>query len=71
VFQALFVEGLTTREAATQISGRGLGLSAVEQAIRALGGRILVESEAGRGTTFQFILPLQATDAAHPDRSTP
>jgi chemotaxis protein histidine kinase CheA len=52
--KALFADGLSTREAATDISGRGIGMAAILQATAALGGEIALRSQAGRGTTVQF-----------------
>jgi two-component system phosphate regulon sensor histidine kinase PhoR len=43
---------------ARQQEGSGLGLSIVRHVIRAHRGRILVDSEPGRGSTFTLILPL-------------
>jgi signal transduction histidine kinase len=37
--------------------GFGLGLAIVRQAVRALGGRVELESEPGRGTTVRVVLP--------------
>jgi signal transduction histidine kinase len=39
--------------------GLGLGLHICENIIRAHGGRIWAESEAGKGATFQFTLPVR------------
>jgi two-component system chemotaxis sensor kinase CheA len=58
---ALFADGVSSRDQATETSGRGVGMSAVKQAVEALGGSITVDSERGVGTTFRFALPV--TDA--------
>ena len=39
--------------------GTGLGMAITKQIIDVMGGEISVESEAGKGTTFRFTLPLQ------------
>jgi two-component system, chemotaxis family, sensor kinase CheA len=61
---ALFAEGISTRDAASQISGRGVGLSALWSATAALGGRIDVVSEPNLGTTFSFCFRDGRRDAA-------
>jgi signal transduction histidine kinase len=40
-------------------AGSGLGLSIARQLVQAHGGRIRVESDLGRGTTFTVELPAQ------------
>ncbi len=54
----IFQSDLSTSPAITEISGRGLGMAIVRERVQKLGGRIAVESEAGRGTTFRITLPL-------------
>ncbi|WP_434046881.1 MULTISPECIES: sensor histidine kinase [Sorangium] len=44
---------------ARQQEGSGLGLSIVKHVIRAHGGRILVDSEPGKGSTFTLMLPIR------------
>ncbi|HWB76526.1 MAG TPA: ATP-binding protein [Nannocystaceae bacterium] len=58
--RALFAEGFTTKEVVTAISGRGVGMAAIAEATRQLGGRIVLRSELGRGTTFEFRFPASA-----------
>nr|HEX4318921.1 ATP-binding protein [Kofleriaceae bacterium] len=54
---AILSDGLTTRGEATQTSGRGIGLAAVREACRELGGTIDVTSEPGHGSSFCFRFP--------------
>jgi signal transduction histidine kinase/HAMP domain-containing protein len=51
--QALFADGLSTREEVSDTSGRGIGLAAVWHVIADLGGHIDVQSTWGRGTRFE------------------
>lgn len=50
--------GLSTAEAVTDISGRGVGMDIVKSRIEALNGGIEVRTEPGRGTAFVIRLPL-------------
>lgn len=52
--EALMADGLSTRDQATDTSGRGVGLSAVKQIVQQTGGRMRITSEAGHGTRFAF-----------------
>ncbi|MGZ3729192.1 MAG: CHASE domain-containing sensor histidine kinase [Bdellovibrionota bacterium] len=52
----------------TEISGLGLGLYIVKQILELQGGRIRVESEAGKGSRFVVELPLEARVEAPPAR---
>jgi chemotaxis protein histidine kinase CheA/ActR/RegA family two-component response regulator len=57
--------GFSTRDAVTEISGRGVGLDVVATRLRALGGSLDIRSEAGRGLTIElrFQASLVATHA--------
>jgi signal transduction histidine kinase len=55
--EALFAQGVSSRAEVTATSGRGVGLSAVREVVMALGGRIKIWSELGRGTEFAIHLP--------------
>lgn len=52
--QALFADGLSTRDQITSTSGRGVGMSAVKQATEELGGQVSVHSVTGKGAEFIF-----------------
>lgn len=56
---AMLQSGVTTREEATELSGRGVGLAAVAHACRQAGGELQVRSDRGRGTQFRFAFPAQ------------
>ena len=56
--QLIFTPGLSTAKEITEISGRGVGLDVVRSEIAALGGRVDVASEPGRGVSFTIHLPL-------------
>jgi predicted ATPase/GAF domain-containing protein/HPt (histidine-containing phosphotransfer) domain-containing protein len=51
---ALFSGAFSTRDEATTISGRGVGLAAVNAEVTRMSGRAFVESEPGRGTLFRL-----------------
>lgn len=50
---------LFRRAGAQDRPGEGIGLAHVRALVRRLGGDITVSSEAGRGSTFEIVLPLQ------------
>ncbi len=49
--------GLSTAAQVTELSGRGMGLSIVHEAVRRLGGYVEVSSTPGTGTTFTLSVP--------------
>ncbi len=53
----LFRDGVSTRTTATEVSGRGVGLGAVRAECEARGGKVLLASTLGVGTTFFFRFP--------------
>lgn len=59
---ALMSDGLSTRDVATDTSGRGVGMSAVLEAVEALGGRIAVTSTQGKGTEFEITFGLDVLE---------
>lgn len=56
LLEVLCTDGISSRARAGEISGRGVGMAAVKQAVEQLRGRIEVRSSE-RGTTWLFIFP--------------
>ncbi|MEL6521165.1 MAG: chemotaxis protein CheA [Pseudomonadota bacterium] len=54
----LFLPGFSTAKEISDLSGRGVGMDVVRSSIQALGGRVTIASESGKGTTFSISLPL-------------
>ncbi|HVG61609.1 MAG TPA: response regulator, partial [Hyalangium sp.] len=59
----IFLSGFSSRDVATHISGRGVGLDAVRSAVQLLGGDVGVESAPGWGTIFEIRVPVSLTVA--------
>ncbi|MGH8153905.1 MAG: Hpt domain-containing protein [Rhodanobacteraceae bacterium] len=49
--------GFSTASTVSQLAGRGVGMDVVASEIRQLGGSLDIESERGKGTTFNIRLP--------------
>ncbi|HYO59538.1 chemotaxis protein CheA [Archangium sp.] len=56
--ELVFLPGLSTAEAVTEVSGRGVGMDVVRQSVEALRGQVTLRSEEGRGTTVTLRVPL-------------
>jgi two-component system chemotaxis sensor kinase CheA len=58
LLQAIFSPGFSTKDKATELSGRGVGLDVVKNNLAKLRGLVDVKTEVGKGTTFILTLPL-------------
>lgn len=56
--------GLTTSSEVTQLSGRGVGMDVVVDAVRQLDGEITLSTRAGQGTSFELRVPTRLAVAA-------
>ncbi|MDQ0125285.1 two-component system sensor histidine kinase and response regulator WspE [Pseudomonas lini] len=54
----LFLPGFSLRDTVTEISGRGVGLDAVQHMVRQLRGAVVLEQAAGEGSHFHLEVPL-------------
>jgi two-component system chemotaxis sensor kinase CheA len=52
-----FLPGVSSKASVTELSGRGIGMSAVREACEALGGRVEIQSRPGIGTRVSFRFP--------------
>jgi two-component system chemotaxis sensor kinase CheA len=58
VLRLIFEPGFSSAERVGEVSGRGVGLDIVKRTVERLNGTITVHTEAGRGTTFEILLPI-------------
>jgi len=58
LLEFLFLPGFSTAQAVTDISGRGVGLDAVQEMAKSVGGMVSISTRAGKGLTIQLELPL-------------
>ena len=54
----VFLPGFSTKDVASDVSGRGVGMDVVKTNIQKLNGSIEIKSQVGKGTTFIISLPL-------------
>ena len=58
MFDLIFLPGFSTKEKASDLSGRGVGMDVVKTNIKKLNGLIEIRSERGQGSEFILRLPL-------------
>ena len=54
----LFLPGFSLRDKVTEVSGRGVGLDAVQHMVRQLRGAVELEQTSGQGSRFHLEVPL-------------
>ncbi|WP_394778997.1 chemotaxis protein CheA [Undibacterium sp.] len=58
-FQLVFLPGFSTKDVASSVSGRGVGMDVVKTAVERHRGAIRIASQLGTGTTFLIRLPIE------------
>ena len=58
VISLIMLPGFSTKEEATELSGRGVGMDVVSSSVEAMGGKVKISSRRGEGTLVKLILPL-------------
>jgi two-component system chemotaxis sensor kinase CheA len=69
--RALFTDGFSLKHQVSEISGRGVGLSAVRNIVTAMGGKIEIESKEHVGSTWRFRFALSTMGDAGGDDEGP
>jgi two-component system, chemotaxis family, sensor kinase CheA len=59
----IFIPGFSSKDQATDVSGRGIGLDVVRVRMQGLGGDITLQSVVGRGSIFELRVPVSLTVA--------
>lgn len=58
IFEFLFTPGFSTKDEASEVSGRGVGMDVVKNVVGSLNGNVSIESLPNKGTTISIRLPL-------------
>lgn len=58
LIRLIFHPGFSTKTEVSEISGRGVGMDVVKTNIEGMSGRVQVNTEVGKGSTFRVELPL-------------
>ncbi len=58
LFKLIFAPGFSTKDVATAVSGRGVGMDVVNRQMELINGTVIVESEEGRFTRITLKIPL-------------
>jgi signal transduction histidine kinase len=69
--EAIFQEYWQSSDARLRRAGTGLGLAITRRLAEMHGGRVELESELGRGSTFRIVLPIEQVPLSRRDRSRP
>ncbi|MDK2808103.1 MAG: two-component system, chemotaxis family, sensor kinase CheA, partial [Clostridiales bacterium] len=58
IYNLLFLPGFSTKEEVSEFSGRGVGMDVVTKNMEKVGGNIVIDSQAGRGSSIVLKIPL-------------
>ncbi|MCM8594428.1 Hpt domain-containing protein [Accumulibacter sp.] len=58
VVDLIFAAGVSTASEVTRLAGRGIGMDVLKSEVTSLGGRIEVNTQPAKGTSFRLYLPL-------------
>lgn len=69
--QVILQPGFSTKEAVSDLAGRGVGMDVVAREVVALGGSLELESEDGHGMTVRLTFPVHLRPALPPPAAAP
>ncbi len=58
IYHIITRNGFSTKEEVSDVSGRGVGVDAVQSVLKKIGGSLEIQSEEGKGTSFILKVPL-------------
>jgi two-component system chemotaxis sensor kinase CheA len=58
LLQLIFLPGFSTAAVVTNVSGRGVGMDVVRTNVEKIGGKVVLDSRIGKGTTIRLRIPL-------------
>ncbi len=58
IIDFIFTPGFSTKDVASEVSGRGVGMDVVKEKLSSLGGFAEIENRKDAGTTFMITLPI-------------
>jgi two-component system chemotaxis sensor kinase CheA len=61
LLELIAMPGFSTRDEASRLSGRGMGVDIVKRTVDSLGGSLSLQTSPGRGTSFTLRVPLSVT----------
>lgn len=64
----IFEAGLSTRDEANEVSGRGVGMDALRASIEEIGGKVELTSQVGQGTRLSLYFPKHCGEASHSEQ---
>ncbi|MFK7826303.1 MAG: ATP-binding protein [Oligoflexales bacterium] len=66
IFALIFCDNLSTADEVSEISGRGVGISSLKDAVESIGGSIKIVSQKDRGTNINLFIPNGCTFSGNP-----
>lgn len=60
IIYKIFDPFFSTRDEVSALSGRGVGMSAIQEVVDRLHGKVVLKSVVGQGSSFEFVIPIES-----------